>query len=229
MGGRVACADDAANGSTNNKPTHPEFNRLAGSKVGSCAGLVVKDAEGERRQQEEEQEAHILRVVFQGTEFEHEGDIEALCDALQLSLRNFSPTWHTNVKEELDAETGAAPACLPAQTRQNIGQEEAVTHDEAMMRVRDLRFTHDSVAGNFWDGRNLERLVQDLRTGLVDPMVNLKPLKVYHWPGRGFYIRDNRSLKCLKEYQSECGDTDVFVRVNVLELPAEAMKRIRSP
>ena len=40
-------------------------------------------------------------------------------------------------------------------------------HDhEAMMRVRDLRFTHDSVAGNFRDGRNLECLLQDLCTSV---------------------------------------------------------------
>ena len=30
--------------------------------------------------------------------------------------------------------------------------------------------------------------MRDLRTGNVGPMRNLKPLNVYHWPGRGYYM-----------------------------------------
>ena len=49
-------------------------------------------------------------------------------------------------------------------------------------------------------------------TGRVDPVVDLEPLKVYHWPGRGYYSRDHRRLKCLKEYQEQVHNRDIFVR-----------------
>ena len=38
-----------------------------------------------------------------------------------LPRTRFAIVLHTSVKEEIDAETAAAPACLPARTRQNIG------------------------------------------------------------------------------------------------------------
>ena len=81
----------------------------------------------------------------------------------------------------------------------------AVAYHEAMLRVHELKFTHDSVARKFLNAGSFECLMQDLWSGQVNPMINLKPLKVYRWPGRGFYSRDDRRLKCLKEYQQECG------------------------
>ena len=95
-----------------------------------------------------------------------------------------------------------------------------------MLKVRDLKFTHDSVFREFRDGSSFERLLEDFRTGRVDPMVNLKPLKVYHWPGRVYYSRDNRRLKCLKEYREQLHNRDIFDRVFVLELPASTMERL---
>ena len=89
---------------------------------------------------------------------------------------------------------------------------------------------YNSVARKFRNGSSFERLLQDFRDRQVNPIVDLKPLKVYSWAGRGFYSRDNRRLKCLKEYQQELGDVDVYIRVNVLELPSSLMDRIaRSP
>ena len=82
-----------------------------------------------------------------------------------------------------------------------------------MLKVRDLKFTHDTVFRQFQDGSSFDSLKRDLRSGRVDPQVHLKPLKVYHWPGRGYYSRDNRRLKCLKEYQEEVDKRNVFVRL----------------
>ena len=109
-------------------------------------------------------------------------------------------------------------------------EQDAITSNEIKLKVSDLKFTHDSVARKFRDGSSFDGLMRDLRSGRVDPEMNLKPLKVYHWPSRGYYSRDNRRLKCLKEYQQEVGNRDVFVRAVVLELPASTMERLaRNP
>ena len=90
--------------------------------------------------------------------------------------------------------------------------------------------THDSVARRFRAGGSFEDLLEDLRSGKVDPMRNLKPLIVYHWPGRGYYSRDNRRLKCLKDFQREIGNRQLFVRIVAMQLPASTMERLdRNP
>jgi hypothetical protein len=104
--------------------------------------------------------------------------------------------------------------------------DEAVAHPLAMLRVRDLNFTHDIVHHCFRNGRRLEDLMEDLRCKRVDPMVNLKPLKVYRWTDRGFHRWDNRRLKCLKAYQEEVGDPEVVMRAFVFELPVGLMERV---
>ena len=60
----------------------------------------------------------------------------------------------------------------------------AITSNEIKLKVRDFDFTYDTVAQRFRDGSSLMR---DLRSGSVHPEINLKPLKVYHWPSRGYY------------------------------------------
>ena len=57
-----------------------------------------------------------------------------------------------------------------------------------------------------------------------------KCLIVYHWPGRGHYSRDNRRLKCLKDFQREIGNRQLFVRIVAMQLPASTMERLdRNP
>ena len=58
-----------------------------------------------------------------------------------------------------------------------------------MLKVKALKFTHDCVAQYFRDGSTFERCMQDFRSGQVDPRRNLKPLKVYHGPGRGYKLK----------------------------------------
>ena len=106
------------------------------------------------------------------------------------------------------------------------GEQDTITYNEVMLKVHDLKFTHDSVDRKFRNGSSFDGLMRDLRSGRVDPQVHLKPLKVYHWPGRGYYSRDNRRLKCLKQYQQEVGHRNVFVRAFVFELPASTMERL---
>ena len=187
-----------------------------------------------------EHNAKILRVVFQRTEFDHDDDIEALCGALRLSLHQFSPTRHGEdeagrmmVKVQPDDEAGACASTLDlvqAPARSCPGEDDAVRSQELMVKIKDLKFTHDSVASRFRDGSSFEGLMEDLRSGNVDPMRNLKPLKVYHWPGHGYYSRDNRRLQCLKEFQREIGNRELFVRIVAMELPASTMERLhRNP
>ena len=56
-----------------------------------------------------------------------------------------------------------------------------------VLKGSDLKLTRDRVARCFRDGSTFEGHMRDLRTGNVGPMRNLKPLNVYHWPGRGYY------------------------------------------
>ena len=97
-----------------------------------------------------------------------------------------------------------------------------------VMPVSDLRYSHNSVGPHFRDGGTFDALLQDLLSGRVKPLKDLV-LKVYHWPERGFYSRNNRRLWCLKRYEREMGEA-VFVRVIVRELPVGIMRRVaRSP
>ena len=47
-----------------------------------------------------------------------------------------------------------------------------------------------------------------------------------HWLGRGYYSRDSRRLKCLKEYQREVVNRSIFVRIIAMQLPASTMERL---
>ena len=136
-------------------------------------------------------EPAILRVLFASAEFVNEDDIGAVCLFLGALLRKlFIPVEEEKVHQEDDRQVDV--------TR----EEENVGHPCAMLLVRDIHFTHDTVAPCFRDGRTFEDFMSDHRVGTLNPMINLKSLKVYHWPGRGSYSRDNRRLKCLKKYSA---------------------------
>ena len=87
------------------------------------------------------------------------------------------------MKEEPD-EDGAAASSADVR---RADKEDSIKHHEAMLQVRDLKFTHDTVHWCFRDGRSFEDLIRNLRSGQVDPMKDLDPLKVCFWPGHGCF------------------------------------------
>ena len=67
------------------------------------------------------------------------------------------------------------------------------------LKVADLRYTHDSIAGRFRDGRLYSQTIRELDSGHIDPLRHDNFLLiVVHWPGRGYFSLNNRRVHCLK-------------------------------
>jgi len=66
-------------------------------------------------------------------------------------------------------------------------------HREDVMQVRDMKFTHDTVLRCFRDGRSFEEFIRNLRSGQLDPLKHLNPLKVYSLPGQSRSTSGRRS------------------------------------
>lgn len=95
---------------------------------------------------------------------------------------------------------------------------------ELEVNVDELQYTHDSISGQFSDGRSFEGTIADLESGRVDPLKhrNFK-LLVVRWPGtRAFFSINNRRTHCLKQWQERVrarGGPMKKVRVQAFELP----------
>ena len=92
---------------------------------------------------------------------------------MRLSLRRFQRREDVKEEPDSDAEDTGVPASLPLQAPRRTGEQDAITAKEDMLKVRDLKFTHDTVARSFRDGSTFHGLMRDLRGGQVDPQVNL--------------------------------------------------------
>lgn len=90
--------------------------------------------------------------------------------------------------------------------------------------LEDLYFTHDSIANRFRDGKTLQRLIDELCSGHVDPMnAKFLILEAYNVQGK-LMTMNNRRLYCLQQFQKRT-DRKVFIRVRVTEIVQfEALK-----
>ncbi|CAE8627428.1 unnamed protein product [Polarella glacialis] len=89
---------------------------------------------------------------------------------------------------------------------------------ERVVDVSELRYCQRSIKKLFKDGRSLNTLVTQLKSGEVDPMTaDFLKLTVMERPERGggssFFSKDNRRLWCLKELQRIRDGSPVPVRV----------------
>ena len=85
------------------------------------------------------------------------------------------------------------------------------------VKVTDLLYSQTSISDHFQDGSPIHRLVADLKSGTVHPL-QLRPLRVIDWPGRGLVTLDHRRVWCLKRFQEQLRET-VHVKVDIYQLP----------
>mmetsp|Transcript_133176 Transcript_133176/g.249045 ORF Transcript_133176/g.249045 Transcript_133176/m.249045 type:complete len:694 (-) Transcript_133176:194-2275(-) len=83
--------------------------------------------------------------------------------------------------------------------------------------VDDLFFTHDSIARRFRDGRPLQRLIDELCSGHVDPLqADFLILETCSVNGKLMCI-NNRRLFCVREFQKRSARM-IFLRVKITEI-----------
>ena len=88
------------------------------------------------------------------------------------------------------------------------------------MDLKDLLWTHDTIATEFNNGRQFEDLIQDLMSGEVDPLRDDKECDFLIiectevTKENQYFTKFNRRLWCLNEFQRRSGKK-VRVRVNV--------------
>ncbi|CAJ1339975.1 unnamed protein product [Effrenium voratum] len=98
-----------------------------------------------------------------------------------------------------------------------------------LVDLMDIRFTHDSIAGRFGDGRTFEALIRDLELGRVDPatssFLHLEAFCTTKVENRKLYFcLNNRRLYCLKEYGRRSGrSVKVHLKVRALAHDADAL------
>ena len=87
---------------------------------------------------------------------------------------------------------------------------------EKVVKVDDLRFTHDTVSNRFSNGRSFHELVSGLDSGAIDAMTApFLHLEAFHWPRKGYYSVNNRRLLCLKRHQDHVRSSQVAAHVTV--------------
>eukprot|EP00440_Ansanella_granifera_P031679 gb/GFBE01034386.1/.p1 GENE.gb/GFBE01034386.1/~~gb/GFBE01034386.1/.p1 ORF type:complete len:384 (+),score=53.53 gb/GFBE01034386.1/:1-1152(+) len=93
--------------------------------------------------------------------------------------------------------------------------------------VKEVRFTHDSIASTFADGKSLAGLVSDLQAGKVHPatseFLRLEAVCAEVDGARTYFSLNNRRLHCLKEF-SEQSRSLVKVRLKVKKMTPEHEK-----
>lgn len=87
--------------------------------------------------------------------------------------------------------------------------------------VSELLFTHDSIGSCFTDGRTFQALLQDLRTGIANPLTSdFLCLTTLSFDGQQLFSLANRRLWCLKWWQMEVPwPVQVRVKVKLVEDP----------
>jgi len=93
-------------------------------------------------------------------------------------------------------------------------EEKNTSKELRILPVREVRFTQDSIAHSFSDGRSLEALIEALQQGYILPLsvgfLVLDAVEV----DRNVFCMNNRRLWCLYQYQ-QMVDTMVMVRLRV--------------
>eukprot|EP00928_Gymnodinium_smaydae_P011456 TRINITY_DN14226_c2_g1_i1.p1 TRINITY_DN14226_c2_g1~~TRINITY_DN14226_c2_g1_i1.p1 ORF type:complete len:809 (-),score=59.60 TRINITY_DN14226_c2_g1_i1:101-2497(-) len=92
---------------------------------------------------------------------------------------------------------------------------------ECVVPVREINFTHASISTKFLHGNasgaDLETLVEDLRSGRIDPLNHRDLVLEAVWFGSRLHSLNNRRLWALQQYQllrfSEAGEVRVRVKV----------------
>ena len=69
------------------------------------------------------------------------------------------------------------------------------------MRPSQLRFTHDSVKGNFQDGHSMDETLQQVLDGTI-PISRIPPLVVMYYQGSWYVVRGNRRLYLYQKLES---------------------------
>lgn len=93
---------------------------------------------------------------------------------------------------------------------------------ETTVPVQRLRYSQRSCKATFRDGKDLQDLMRDLKSGAADPLKSKFLIldaveQPCHWEpsGVGWFVIDNRRLYCLKQYQ-ESVSHKVLVRVRII-------------
>ena len=69
------------------------------------------------------------------------------------------------------------------------------------MRPSELRFTHDSIKGNFQDGHSMDQTLQQIIDGTI-AISRMPPLVVMYYQGAWYVVRGNRRLYLYQKLES---------------------------
>ena len=98
-----------------------------------------------------------------------------------------------------------------------------------VVRVDDVRHTHDSISRKFKDGQSFADLINDLNHDRLDPLrESFLKLEVVEWPGQGLFALNNRRLFCLKRHQEDIR-RNLKMCARVRTLPDSFVKMTQDP
>ncbi len=123
--------------------------------------------------------------------------------------------WHEGheIRESVARQAEPELAYEILEQRQQYQSSNQIQIEDRMLNIKEVEYTQTSIGCRFQNGWWLERLIDDLDSGRVDPRTHeTMRLEVVFHQGK-YYSNDNRRLYCLKKHQENQQHTGWEVRV----------------